>query len=210
MDYRNARASTGSRRASLNVMIAGALLLAGAGITAFAQRAHSAQADVPEQAPIAPQAVIPATAPQAFKDVPANHWASQAVNQLAARGIIQGNAAKPGKIPTTEYDGNRFTTRYEAAVLLDRFAKAMEQGRQPLHLQKQSSVPNLPASWAHNAQADLVASNFIPVNSPLLQGTGNTPVTAVGVLRRALAQVAVRTCPTAAMPPDGQRRRLRR
>ena len=53
-----------------------------------------------------------------FSDVPANHWAYDAVTQLAADGIVEGYG--DGK-----YVGNKNITRYEMAQMV---AKAMAKG----------------------------------------------------------------------------------
>lgn len=48
-----------------------------------------------------------------FMDVPANHWAYDAIGQLAARGILSG-------YPDGSYKGNQPMTRYEAASMTAR------------------------------------------------------------------------------------------
>src|SRR5579872_3225352 len=48
-----------------------------------------------------------------FADVPANHWAYQAIQSLAADGLIQG-------YPDGSFKGDRPITRYEMAVLIAR------------------------------------------------------------------------------------------
>ena len=53
-----------------------------------------------------------------FSDVPAGHWAYDAVNKLAAEGVVEGY---PGGI----YGGDRLMTRYEMAQIT---AKAMAKG----------------------------------------------------------------------------------
>ncbi len=53
-----------------------------------------------------------------FSDVPAGHWAYDAVNKLAAEGVVEGY---PGGI----YGGDRLMTRYEMAQIV---AKAMAKG----------------------------------------------------------------------------------
>ncbi len=198
MDLTNARAYFGSRCAAVNVVTLGALLLVGSIAGSVLERSRSAHADAPPAA----SAPLPTASVPAFKDVPVHHWAADAVNQLVAGGIVQGSPVAPGKVPVTVYDGNRFVTRYEAAVLLDRFAKAMEQSRKPLHLQTQASVPALPASWAHDAQVDLAQSNYLPVSSPLLQGDGNTPVTS-SEFSAALAEVVARVSDRSLPPTAG-------
>lgn len=52
-------------------------------------------------------------APKSFPDVPQAHWASDAVQQLAARSVLKG-------YPDGTYDGKRAVTRYEAALGLSR------------------------------------------------------------------------------------------
>ena len=53
-----------------------------------------------------------------FSDVPAGHWAYDAVNKLAAEGVIEG-------YPDGTYGGDRLMTRYEMAQIT---AKAMAKG----------------------------------------------------------------------------------
>ncbi len=53
-----------------------------------------------------------------FSDVPAGHWAYNAVNKLAAEGVVEG-------YPDGTYGGDRLMTRYEMAQIV---AKAMAKG----------------------------------------------------------------------------------
>lgn len=53
-----------------------------------------------------------------FSDVPAGHWAYDAVNKLAAEGVVEG-------YPDGTYGGDRLMTRYEMAQIV---AKAMANG----------------------------------------------------------------------------------
>ena len=53
-----------------------------------------------------------------FSDVPAGHWAYDAVNKLAAEGVVEG-------YPDGTYGGDRLMTRYEMAQII---AKAMAKG----------------------------------------------------------------------------------
>ena len=48
-----------------------------------------------------------------FMDVPMNHWAYDAIGQLAARGVLSG-------YPDGTYKGKQPTTRYEMASALAR------------------------------------------------------------------------------------------
>lgn len=53
-----------------------------------------------------------------FSDVPAGHWAYDAVTELADAGIIDG-------YPNGTFGGNKLMTRYEMAQIV---AKAMAKG----------------------------------------------------------------------------------
>ena len=50
----------------------------------------------------------PAIAANPFMDVPMNHWAYDAIGQLAASGVVNG-------YPDATFKGNQPMTRYEAA-----------------------------------------------------------------------------------------------
>ena len=55
----------------------------------------------------------PALAQGPFADVPTDHWAYDAVNELAQRGIVNG-------YPDSTFGGKRALTRYEFAVAIQR------------------------------------------------------------------------------------------
>ncbi|MGH7754934.1 MAG: S-layer homology domain-containing protein [Vulcanimicrobiaceae bacterium] len=55
-----------------------------------------------------------------FSDVPANHWAYQDIQSLAADGIIDG-------YPSGKFEGNRPMTRYEMAVVVARAIAHVEE-----------------------------------------------------------------------------------
>jgi hypothetical protein len=55
----------------------------------------------------------PALAANPFMDVPMNHWAYDAISQLAASGVING-------YPDATYKGNQPMTRYEMATIVAR------------------------------------------------------------------------------------------
>lgn len=58
---------------------------------------------------------------QSFGDVPAGHWAREAINRLVARGVISG-------FPSDRFEGARTLTRYEAALLIYRVMQQFEAG----------------------------------------------------------------------------------
>jgi len=55
-----------------------------------------------------------------FSDVPAGHWAKEAVEALAARGIIVG-------FPDGTFRGNEPITRYQAALIIYRLLQQIEE-----------------------------------------------------------------------------------
>ncbi len=55
-----------------------------------------------------------------FNDVPANHWACEAVSQMASKGIIQG-------FPDGNYKGNQNVSRYQLAMMTARMLANIEQ-----------------------------------------------------------------------------------
>ncbi len=59
-----------------------------------------------------------------FKDVPRDHWAYQAVENLRQRGILRG-------YPNSAYRGKRTVTRYEAVEALNRIVSAGSSLRLP-------------------------------------------------------------------------------
>ncbi len=59
----------------------------------------------------------PAFAANPFSDVPANHWAYDAIEELAAKGVLEG-------YPNGTYRGGRTMTRYEIAAMVARLMNA--------------------------------------------------------------------------------------
>ncbi|GAA5514060.1 hypothetical protein Dcar01_02810 [Deinococcus carri] len=74
----------------------------------------------------APATTAPASAPQVptLTDVPAGHWAKDAIDRLVSRGIILG-------YPDGTFRGTQNLTRYEAAVIIARLLDQMRQGEVP-------------------------------------------------------------------------------
>ena len=59
----------------------------------------------------------PAFAANPFSDVPMNHWAYDAVEELASKGVLEG-------YPNGTFKGNRAMTRYEIATMVARMMNA--------------------------------------------------------------------------------------
>src|SRR6056297_3274393 len=55
-----------------------------------------------------------------FSDVPSNHWAYDAVNELVAAGIVEG-------YPDGTYKGQRNLSRYEVAMIVSRALDNIEK-----------------------------------------------------------------------------------
>jgi hypothetical protein len=64
----------------------------------------------------------PAFAQGPFSDVPADHWAKDAVNELAARGLVTG-------YPDGTFGGKRVLNRYEFAVVNQRILQQLQHIR---------------------------------------------------------------------------------
>ncbi|HAR69313.1 MAG TPA: hypothetical protein DCR99_06695, partial [Thermus scotoductus] len=54
-----------------------------------------------------------------FSDVPAGHWAKEAVEALAAKGLVIG-------FPDGTFRGNENLTRYQAALIIYRLLQQIE------------------------------------------------------------------------------------
>jgi hypothetical protein len=71
--------------------------------------------------------IAPPAHGQPFADTPANHWAYEALAQLAAKGLIQG-------YPDGTFKGDRTMTRYEMAMVVARVLAQIEQLQIPAPL----------------------------------------------------------------------------
>lgn len=76
-----------------------------------------------------------------FSDVPAGHWAKEAVEALAAKGIILG-------FPDGTFRGNENLTRYQAALLIYRLLQQIEE-----ELKAQGKSPTMEALSAEDLEA---------------------------------------------------------
>lgn len=76
-----------------------------------------------------------------FSDVPAGHWAKEAVEALAAKGIILGS-------PDGTFRGNENLTRYQAALLIYRLLQQIEE-----ELKAQGTSPTMEALSAEDLEA---------------------------------------------------------
>jgi hypothetical protein len=123
-----------------------------------------------------------------FRDVPADHWASDAVKQMSDSGIVVG-------YPDGKFKGDKPVTRYELAITLERFVHFVEASRAPLVKDDKKPIPAPPAekpsletpkksgvvqpgkldSQAKTSLSFLISEGFVPKNS-LLASNGAKPV----------------------------------
>lgn len=143
---------------------------------------------LPAVASAAPTATLP-------RDVPPQHWAAGSVKRVTQQNIM--GTAQDGR-----FQGNQPVTRYELAVVLDRFVRYLETGRQPLHAQTFPAPKNLaPSAGPAQRQAltHLVTGGFLPAKSPLVTKNGAGLVTAKET-SDALASVTIRLSDRAEAP----------
>ncbi|GGN00768.1 S-layer protein [Thermus composti] len=76
-----------------------------------------------------------------FSDVPAGHWAKEAVESLAAKGIIVG-------FPDGTYRGNENLTRYQAALFIYRLLQQIQE-----ELKAKGTSPTMEALSAEDLEA---------------------------------------------------------
>jgi archaellum component FlaC len=76
-----------------------------------------------------------------FSDVPAGHWAKEAVEALAARGILVG-------FPDGTFRGNENLTRYQAALIIYRLLQQIEE-----ELKAKGEAPTLQALTPEDLEA---------------------------------------------------------
>jgi hypothetical protein len=131
-----------------------------------------------------------------FKDVPANHWAAQAVSHITGMGIMKG-------YPDSTFKGNTPVTRYELAVALARFVEFINASRKPLlpskKNEKELSQLKCPF-WAKSSIETLTLGEYLQSNSTIITD-GSKPVTSED-LANALASVAARIIELDTPDPD--------
>jgi hypothetical protein len=76
-----------------------------------------------------------------FSDVPAGHWAKEAVEALAAKGILVG-------FPDGTFRGNETLTRYQAALIIYRLLQQIEE-----ELKAKGESPTMEAMSSEDLEA---------------------------------------------------------
>ena len=111
-------------------------------------------------------AAAPAFAANPFSDVPMNHWAYDAVEQLSAKGILEG-------YPNGTFKGNRAMTRYEIATMVARMMAAGGLSGEDLEKLKALVVEFQPELEALGVKVDGFDSRL----SALEKGVGGWKIT---------------------------------
>ncbi len=114
--------------------------------------------------------VAPAALGQPFADVPTNHWAYDAIAELAAKGIVEG-------YPDGTFKGDRAMTRYEMAMVVARLLARIESIQAP-------AAPAAPAPAP------------VPAAPPITRVDVETIQRLVAEFRAELAALGVRTTAT--------------
>ncbi len=120
-----------------------------------------------------------AFASDSYKDVPADHWAAQAVKEVSQAGIMKG-------YPDGKFYGEKAVTRYELAVALANLIQHLQNSQKPLvSNQKQNDQ-----HWAA-ASANILASEGYVKDSSNYFSDGNKKVSPEE-LADILAQIAAK------------------
>jgi len=158
--------------------------------------APAAPAGKAPPAPAAPAPPVPAPKSAPYPDVPTTHPAAPAVQSLKNKKIMGGK-------PDGKFHGPDYVTRYELAVILDRFVTYNENEHKPI---KQTMVPgpfklSAPSGhWAYAAQLHLAENAFLPTDSPLFKAPGGAKVT-TAEFTDAIAQIEIRLSDRSLPPP---------
>ncbi len=108
---------------------------------------------------------------QPFADVPTNHWAYDAIAELAAKGLIEG-------YPDGTFKGNQPLTRYEMAMVVARIIARIE------------AIPTPPPPEVRRADLDAVRRDIAALRGDLTRATGRITVTErdIATLRRLVSE----------------------
>ncbi|MCS7195294.1 MAG: S-layer homology domain-containing protein, partial [Meiothermus sp.] len=85
-----------------------------------------------------------------FSDVPAGHWAKEAVERIAACGLITG-------FPDGTFRGNQNLTRYQAALIFQRLLNEIQQGGECVRGSGQGGLSEEDLTVIRNAVQELAA-----------------------------------------------------
>ncbi|MCW5946376.1 MAG: S-layer homology domain-containing protein [Fimbriimonadales bacterium] len=121
-----------------------------------------------------------------YSDVSRDHWAAKPIENLVAAKMLPPGEGKA-------FQGDRPVTRYEFAVLMDRFIQDIRKSflRQPVP--KELNLANIKGRDADGSQAAMVRlakDGFLPYESPIFRGP--TETITPEMMSIAMAQIAQR------------------
>ncbi|MCH8273915.1 MAG: S-layer homology domain-containing protein [Armatimonadetes bacterium] len=121
-----------------------------------------------------------------YSDVPAEHWAAPAVGSLVSAGLLKPERGE-------SFKGDQPVTRYEFAVVMDRFVRDIRKSfiRQPkMKTINEKKITGRKEDGSQEAMVRLAREGFLPYYSPIFHGPSDhlTPE----MLSVALSQVAVK------------------
>mgnify|MGYP001028997860 CR=1 FL=1 len=121
-----------------------------------------------------------------YSDVPKDHWAGPAIDRLVQAGFLPPGQGKP-------FHGNQPVTRYEFAVVMDKFIQDIRRSfiRQPKPKEiNEKKIKGRTADGSQQAMIRLAREGFLPYYSPIFHGPEDTLTPER--LASALSQVAIR------------------
>lgn len=121
-----------------------------------------------------------------YTDVPSDHWAAPAVQRLSAAGYVPAAQER-------SFAGEKPVTRYEFAVVMDKFITAMSRAFIRKPTKKTINASKIKGKVADGSQAAMVrlaSEGYLPYYSPIFHGPDDTITP--NQLTVALAQVSQR------------------
>ncbi|MFN8139744.1 MAG: S-layer homology domain-containing protein [Fimbriimonadales bacterium] len=137
-----------------------------------------------------------------YKDVPATHWAAKSINNLVTAGYMPaGN--------NSLFQGEKPVTRYEFAVMMNRFVDDMSRAYVRKPTKKTINVAKIrgrDSDGSKTAMIRLASEGYLPYWSPIFHGPGDT--VSPEQFTVALGQVAQRLAWGFRSEDDGQAPRI--
>ncbi|MGM0470921.1 MAG: S-layer homology domain-containing protein [Bacillota bacterium] len=93
-------------------------------------------------------AVAPVLAANPFTDVPAGHWAYEAVSKVSELGIMEGT-------PQGEFNGKESVSRYRMAIITARIINQIEKKENKLDEQKKQEVKDIVSKLEQEFEEEL-------------------------------------------------------
>lgn len=121
-----------------------------------------------------------------YKDVPTGHWASNSIANLVSMKMLPVGGGR-------EFQGDKPVTRYEFAVIMDRFIQDIRRAflRQPEEKTiNEAKIKGRTDDGSKVAMVRLAKGGFLPYYSPIFHGPSDTLTPEM--LSIAMSQIAQR------------------